>query len=257
MTIQMHTVYHNKTETKLAYVKKKGDISRPMIVFCGGFRSNMQGTKAIFLEEHALQNGYGSLRFDYMGHGGSEGNFEDGTISSWRQDTHTFLNDLTDQREIILVGSSMGGWISLLCAHSLGERLKGLIGISAAPDFTKDLVEDHFSETMRQDLKEKGYVDLPNEYSDEPYIITKALIEDGVSQSILHAPIEIKCPVILLQSKLDTSVPWTKALKIQDQLTSLHVEVVILKDGDHSLSRPQDLELIGHSINRVTISSYI
>ncbi len=249
MTIQMHTVYHKKIETKLAYSKKEGDLSKPMIVFCGGFRSDMQGTKALFLEAYAIQNGYGYIRFDYSGHGQSGGEFEEGTISSWTQDAKAIIRDLTDERDFILVGSSMGGWISLLCAKEFGSRVKGLIGVAAAPDFTKDMINEHFSEEMKNTLEQKGRVELPNEYSDEPYIITKALIDDGHQQSILGAPIDIECPVVLIQSKLDSSVPWEKALKIQERLTSEKVDVILLKDGDHSLSRPQDLKRLEQSID--------
>ena len=249
MTIQMHTVYHNKTETKLAYVKKNGDISKPLILFCGGFRSDMEGTKALFMQEYAEQHGYGYIRFDYMGHGKSGGDFEEGTIGSWTKDTKSIIDALTDARDLILVGSSMGGWISLLCAPHLKGRMKGLVGIAAAPDFTKDMVDDHFTSEMLAELNDKKFIALPNDYSDEPYIITKALIDDGAEQSILHAAINIDCPVVLLQSKLDTSVPWNKALKIKELLTSDNVDVVLLDDGDHSLSRPQDLERLAQAIS--------
>jgi len=250
MTIQTCTVYHNKTETKLAYVKKEGHLEKPVIVFCGGYRSDMQGTKAMFLEDYAQKNGYGYIRFDYMGHGQSEGIFEEGTIGSWAKDTMAIINELTDDKDIILVGSSMGGWISLLCGRELKERLKGVVGIAAAPDFTRDMMEQ-FTQGMKSDLVNKGHVELPNDYSPEPYIVTKALIDDGEKNSMLHAPIEIDCPVTLLQSKKDSSVPWEKALKIEEQLTSNNVNVILLEDGDHSLSRPQDLELLGQAIDKI------
>jgi esterase/lipase len=247
----MHTAHHSGKETALAYVKKDGDASKPMIIFCGGFRSDMQGTKAIFLEEYAQKNEYGFIRFDYSGHGKSEGKFEDGTISSWTKDAYTIMSDLSGDRDIILVGSSMGGWISLLLGAQMDKKLVGLIGLAAAPDFSKDMFSQ-FSAAMKMDLTEKGFTELPNDYSDDPYIITRALIDDGAHQCILHAPIDINCPVILLQSKCDTAVQWEKALKIQDKLTSDRVDVILLKDGDHSLSRPQDLKLLGQSIERLT-----
>lgn len=247
----MHTVRHSGKETALAYVKKGGDVSKPMIVFCGGFRSDMEGTKAIFLEAYAQKNEYGFIRFDYSGHGKSGGKFEEGTISSWTQEARTIISDLSDDRDIILVGSSMGGWVSLLLGAQMDKKLVGLIGIAAAPDFSKDM-SSQFSTVMKVDLTEKGFTELPNDYSDDPYIITRALIDDGAQQCILHAPININCPVILLQSKCDTAVQWEKALKIQDKLTSDRVDVILLKDGDHSLSRPQDLKLLAQSVERLT-----
>ncbi|MGB1076727.1 MAG: alpha/beta hydrolase [Bdellovibrionales bacterium] len=250
MTIQTHTVYHNKKETKLAYVKKQGSPDKPIIVFCGGYRSDMQGTKALFLEDYAQKNGYGYIRFDYMGHGQSEGVFEEGTIGSWKQDAMEIIKAQAEDKDVILVGSSMGGWISLLCGGELKGKLKGLVGIAAAPDFTKDMVSQ-FSSEMKEDLAKKGYVELPNDYSPDPYIVTKALIDDGEENSLLHAPINITCPVVLLQSKKDTSVPWEKALKIKEKLVSENVEIILLDDGDHSLSRPQDLALLGEAIEKV------
>ncbi len=250
MSIQTQTVYHNKTETKLAYVKKEGNVENPIIVFCGGYRSDMQGTKAIFLEEYAQKNAYGYIRFDYMGHGQSEGVFEEGTISSWTKDTMSIIKELVGNRKIILVGSSMGGWIGLLCAIELKDQLVGFVGIAAAPDFTRDMM-DQFSDEMKAVLQDRGRVDIPNEYSDEPYIVTKNLIEDGEKNSLLDSEIEINCSVVLLQSKLDTSVPWQKALKIEEHLTSDNVKVVLLEDGNHSLSREQDLELLAKSISEL------
>lgn len=249
MTHNMLTVYHNKKETKLAYVKKDGHVSKPMVVFFCGFRSDMQGTKALFLEQFCQEHELGFIRFDYSGHGQSGGAFEDGTISIWAEDARSIISNLSDNRKIILVGSSMGGWISLLIGPGLGEKLIGFVGLAAAPDFSKDM-QKQFSDEMETELKERGHTYVPNDYG-EPYIVTRTLLEDGDKQSVLHSPVDIKCPVILLQSKLDSAVKWEKALQIQECLMSDFVEVMLLKDGDHSLSRPQDLKLLAQSIQRL------
>lgn len=247
MTIKMHIVDHNKNQTKLAYMYCEGDLDKPVIVFCGGYKSDMQGTKAQFIEDFAAQKGYGSLRFDYAGHGRSEGLFEDGTIGSWTKDAKAIIAHCIKDRDIILIGSSMGGWIALLCALALGTQVKGIIGIAPAPDFTRDMVNE-FSDDMKADLDLNGYVELPNDYSDEPYRVTKQLIEEGEALSLLHAQIDITCPVHLIHSQKDTVVSWEKSLQIQDCLKTDHVVLKLLKDGDHSVSRPQDLALLAQSI---------
>ena len=216
----------------------------PTVMFCGGFRSDMEGTKAQFLEERCKARGQAYIRFDYSGHGASEGDFEDGTIGSWKDDTLAVLDALT-QGPVILVGSSMGGWISLLAALARPERVCGLVGIAAAPDFTREIYHEQFDDAMRAQLAAQGYVDVPSEYSETPYRITRALIEDGENHCLLDREIALDIPVRLLQGMNDSDVPWQKAYRIKNALTSEdRGAVLLIESGDHRLSRPEDLELL-------------
>lgn len=243
------TLMHLKTLTRsdgasIAYHKISGDKSgsvQPGVVFLGGFMSDMTGSKAQALEEHCRARGLGFVRFDYLGHGQSSGDFAEGTIGRWAEDAVAVLDELTEGPQI-LVGSSMGGWIMLLTALARPERIAGLIGIAAAPDFTEDLMWAGFTEEQRQQVLNKGRFEQPSEYGDDPYIITKALIEDGREHLLLRAPLPIRCPVRLLQGMRDDDVPWKTALRITEVLESEDVEVTLVKKGDHRLSEPEDLE---------------
>ncbi|MCI5086493.1 MAG: alpha/beta hydrolase, partial [Rhodovulum sp.] len=172
---------------KIAYVKTQG--TGPGIVFLGGFRSDMQGTKAVFLEDWAKQQGRAFLRFDYSGHGESSEAFEDGAIGDWAEDAREVLTHLTEGPQV-LVGSSMGGWISLLTARAMPERVCGLVGIAAAPDFTEDSMWAGFDEAQRAALMRDGRVELPSDY-DTPYTITRRLIEDGRNNLVLRDPLPL------------------------------------------------------------------
>lgn len=219
----------------------------PTIVFLPGFKSDMAGSKAVHLRDWAAARGRAMLRLDYAGHGASGGVFEDGTIGGWTADARAVIAART-QGPLLLVGSSMGGWIALLLARALPGRVAALVGIAAAPDFTETLLWDGLSETERAVLARDGYVERPSIYGEKPYRFTRALIEDGRAQRLLDRPIAVTCPVRLLQGQRDPDVPWPTALRIAEQLASEDVEVTLIKDGDHRLSRKQDLDLLVRTV---------
>ena len=216
-------------------VYDKIDGASPGLVFLHGLNSDRGGTKAQALAQHCSETGRSFLAFDMFGHGNSSGNFIDGGISRWTDDTVFVLDELVDNPQI-LVGSSMGGWVMLLAALARPHKVAGLIGIAAAPDFTEDLMWDTLSEQQRQDLIEHGAIEKPNDYEDEPYVVSKHLIDDGRSRLVLRNPIEITVPVRLIHGQQDTDVPWNSALRLSDAL-----EIILVKNGDHRLFRPQDL----------------
>ena len=210
----------------------------PGLVFLGGFMSDMGGTKALALEDYARRHGLAFLRFDYQGHGDSSGRFEEGTIGLWADDAVAALDNLTEGPQIV-IGSSMGGWVALLLALARPKRVKALVGIAAAPDFTEAMWGD-FSSEARDAIEKEGFWRMPSDYSDEPYLITKELIEDGRRRCLLGGRIAVRCPVRLLQGMEDTAVPWRTALRITEQVESNDVEVLLIKGGDHRLSgRPE------------------
>ena len=219
----------------------------PTIVFLPGFKSDMAGSKATHLRDWAATQGRAMLRLDYAGHGASGGAFEDGTIGSWTADAAAIITAYT-HGPLVLVGSSMGGWIALLLARSMPDRVAALVGIAAAPDFTETLLWNGLSEAERAILLVDGYLERPSVYGEKPYRFTRALIEDGRHHRLLDAPIPITCPVRLLQGQRDDDVPWPTALRIAEQLASDDVEITLIKDGDHRLSRPQDLALLTRTV---------
>jgi hypothetical protein len=225
---------------ELAWAREDG--RSPTVVFLPGFRSDMTGDKASALAAYCATRGQAMLRFDYSGHGASGGAFEDGTIGRWAADALAAIDGLSEG-PLILVGSSMGGWIALLAARARPERIAGLIGIAAAPDFTEVLMWQAMSFEQRATLMRDGVLHVPSQYGDR-YPITRALIEDGRNHLVLNERIALDCPVRLLHGQCDPDVPWAFALGIADQLTSRDVQVILVKDGDHRLSRPQDLELL-------------
>jgi pimeloyl-ACP methyl ester carboxylesterase len=232
---------------ELAWAREEG--RGPTVVFLPGFRSDMAGEKATALAAHCVARGQAMLRFDYSGHGASGGRFEDGTIGRWAADALAVI-DQASEGKLILVGSSMGGWIALLTARARPDRIAALIGIAAAPDFTEVLMWQAMGFEQRATLMSTGVLEVPSQYGD-PYLITRALIEDGRNHLLLNEPIAIDCPVRLLHGQRDPDVPWEFALRIADQLTGQDVRVVLLKDGDHRLSRPQDLTLLRQCLDAV------
>lgn len=221
------------------------------VVFLGGFKSDMQGTKALELESWCQAQGRSFLRFDYTGHGQSSGAFEDGTIGQWAQDALYALDHLTKGPQV-LVGSSMGGWLMLLVARERAERLRGLVGLAAAPDFTEDLMWRELNDEQRAQMERDGQVALPCDYDPgEPYIITKALIEDGKNNLLLREPLNIQMPIRLIQGMRDMDVPWQTAVKIQDALITDDVEIQFVKNGDHRLSEIADLNRLTRTLENL------
>jgi len=240
---------HGQNGVSIAYHRTRG--KSPGVVFLGGFMSDMTGTKAVTLEEFCRARGQAFLRFDYRGHGASSGRFEDGTIGLWADDALAAFDQLTDGPQI-LVGSSMGGWIALLTALARRGRVAGLVGIAAAPDFTEDLLWNAFPPDQRAALLREGVVRLPSEYSDKPYSIALKLIEDGRRHLLLRETIDLACPVRLLHGMRDPDVPWQRSVKLAEQLAAPDVRVVLVKDGDHRLSREQDLALLCRSVEELS-----
>jgi pimeloyl-ACP methyl ester carboxylesterase len=214
----------------------------PTIVFLPGFRSDMEGAKALHLAAVAVARGQAMLRLDYSGHGASGGCFEDGTIGLWTEDALALIDSLTEG-PLLLVGSSMGGWIGLNVALARPDRIAAYIGIAAAPDFTETMIWKAMPEAARAVLMAKGVIHVPSEYG-EPLAVTRALIEDGRRHLRLAAPIPLRCPVRLLQGQRDGDVPWRTALAIADHVESDDVQVILIKDGDHRLSRASDLAVL-------------
>jgi len=229
---------------RLAYARLAG--AAPGVVFLGGFRSDMGGTKALFLRDWCAARGRAFLRLDYSGHGASGGAFEDGTIGRWTEDAALLIDRLTEGPQL-LVGSSMGGWIALLLARRMPGRIAALLGIAAAPDFTERLMLATMSADQRATLARDGVVLIPSDYG-EPYPITRALIEEGRAHLLLDSPIPFQGKVRLLQGMADPDVPWRHALAIAERLTTADVVLTLIKDGDHRLSRPQDLALLGTTL---------
>ena len=224
---------------RLAYRASAPTGSPLTFVWLSGFKSDMSGTKVTELEAWARTAGHGFLAFDYSGHGESDGAFEDGTISAWRADALAAI-DAHTSGPVILVGSSMGGWMALLTALARPARVAGLVLIAPAPDFTEKLMWPEFSPDAQAEIMEKGFTLRPSDY-DEPYTNTRALIEDGRTWQILDAPIQIDVPVRILQGKEDADVPWRHAERLVDTITSSDLVFTLIKDGDHRLSRDQDI----------------
>jgi pimeloyl-ACP methyl ester carboxylesterase len=229
---------------ELAWSSQRGHA--PTVVFLPGFRSDMTGDKASAIAAFCADRGQACLRFDYSGHGASGGRFEDGSIGQWSRDALTAIDSLSEG-PLILVGSSMGGWIALLAALARRERISALIGIAAAPDFTEALMWHAMIPAQRDTLMRDGILHVPSQYG-EPTPITRALIEDGRNHLLMDHPIAIDCAVRLLHGQQDPDVPWETALRLAARVISQDVQVTLVKDGDHRLSRPQDLALLHRAL---------
>jgi pimeloyl-ACP methyl ester carboxylesterase len=223
---------------RIAYATTEG--RAPTVVFLGGFRSDMMGTKALTLESWAGKNGHAYLRFDYLGHGQSSGRFEDGTIGRWLDDSLAAIDSLTTGK-LVLVGSSMGGWLSLLAARARPERLAGLVLLAAAPDFTERMLLEGLSPRDRAILEREGRLERPSQYSPEPSVFTWKLIEEGRKHLLLDKPLKLPCRVRLLHGQSDPDVPWEYSLQIARHLEAPEVVTTFIKGGDHRLSTPADL----------------
>jgi len=222
--------------------------SLPTVMFMPGFFSHMEGTKARRLESFCRDRGNAYLRFDYRGHGESEGRFEDGTVSDWLNDTLLVLDNIAE-KPVIAVGSSMGGWIALLAALKRSNAINGLVGIASSPDFTQSLYNDRLNEQQRHEINEQGFLQQASEYRDDPIIITRKLIEDGKHHLLLHRKyLDISFPVCLIHGKMDRDVPWGKSLALQHRIGMDRCKLILVPDGKHRLSREQDLQLIERAV---------
>ncbi|HXH02129.1 MAG TPA: alpha/beta hydrolase [Candidatus Competibacteraceae bacterium] len=226
---------------RLAYRRSPG--RGPGVMFLGGFMSDMSGIKARTLEDFCRARGQAYVCFDYFGHGRSDGAFRDATVGRWREDALAVLDQLTAGPQI-LVGSSMGGWLMLLAALARPERVVGLVGIASAPDFTEDLLFPGLAPELQAALRRVGAIHIPSQYSTQPYAITLRLIEEARAHLLLRAPIPLACPVRLLHGMADPDVPWQTSQRLLERLESADVHLTLIKDGDHRLSREQDLALL-------------
>lgn len=232
----------------LAYVASLANDEGAVVVFIHGFKSDMDGTKAVFLEEKCREKGISFLRLDCAAHGKSGGDFAACSISSWVEDMMDVIAHVCDQRRVILIGSSMGGWLSLLAARQDSKRVVGVIGIAAAPDFTDEIFFERLGQKQRDIIMQEGKVEIPSGYENSNYVISRLLIEDGRGNFLLKEQQPIYCPIVLMQGKRDEDVPWEKAQWIKDKVMSDHVEIVFVEDGDHRLSRDQDLALLWNNV---------
>ncbi|MBB5684353.1 alpha/beta fold hydrolase [Sphingobium boeckii] len=222
---------------RLAYAHRAG--TGPTIVFLPGYMSDMQGTKALALDGWAAATGRAMLRFDYAGCGESEGEFESGTLTGWRDDA-LFLIDTLIEGPVILVGSSMGGWIMLLAAIDRPDRMAALVGVAAAPDFT----DWGFTQDEKIQMLSYGRIEKPSDYGDAPMVATRIFWQSGEANRLLRRKPEIDCPVRLLHGQRDPEVPWNHSTHLAAQLRSDDVQVILIKDGDHRLSRDGDLKVL-------------
>lgn len=228
---------------------RQRDGAAPGLFWMGGFKSDMKGTKAEALDQWAAAQGRACTRYDYSGHGESGGQFADGTIGRWLEESLAVFTEFCRGPQIV-IGSSMGGWLALLLARELrkldaekrGAEIKGIVLIAPAPDFTETLMWERFTPEIKKEIEEKGFWQRPSEYSDEPYPITRKLIEDGREHLLLGGLIETGCPVRILQGVKDEDVPWQHATELVSRLARDDVILTLVKDGDHRLSRPEDIE---------------
>ena len=224
---------------RIAYHHTPGCL--PGVVFCAGFKSDMQGGKALALERWCRARGRQFTRFDYGGHGLSSGEFSQGTIGAWRDDGLAVLDQVTTGPQVI-VGSSMGGWMMLLLALARPERVAALVGVAAAPDFTRDLLERRLDGAQRSELARTGYCELPNDYDDgTPHRIGQQLLDEARDHMLLEGEIDVNVPVRLLHGQRDPDVPWQRALEIARLLRSRDVELQLIKSGEHRLSGERDI----------------
>jgi len=232
------TQFLERGSHRLAYEHIVG--RTPGVLFCGGFMSDMTGSKATALAIHCRQQGRAFVRFDYSGHGASGGRFADGCIGDWLGDALAVLDELAAGPQVV-VGSSMGGWIALLLALARPQRVRALALLAPAPDFTQAIWDDELSPAERERMGRDGHIERPSEYSQQPYLITRRLIEDGRRHLLLDGPIDIRCPVRILHGMRDSDVPWRRSITLVERLQGDDVALTLLKNGDHRLSNPDDL----------------
>jgi pimeloyl-ACP methyl ester carboxylesterase len=244
----MPTLFQGPKGRQIAYHQTPG--RGPGVVFLGGYRSDMTGTKAQHLQDWATAKGHAFLRFDYSGHGQSSGQFDQGGIGDWSEDAMAIIAGLTLGPQI-LIGSSMGGWISLLVARAMPSRVAGLIGIAAAPDFTEDLMKARFSPDQNKALEATGFVEESSEYSDQPNRITKAFLDDGANHLVLRSDLSLPFPVRLLQGTADVDVPPAVAHRLFDHADSPDMRLTLVKGADHRFSTQPCLDLMVETLEEV------
>jgi pimeloyl-ACP methyl ester carboxylesterase len=236
-----HSILTRDEGATIGYRRRDG--KSPAVVFLCGFNSDMSGTKAESLDAFCAARGHAFVRFDYFAHGVSSGDFGDVTIGHLLGDTLAVIDKLTEGK-LVLVGSSIGGWLMLLAALARPERVKALVGIAAAPDATEDLMWQRMPFELREDVITKGAVRVPSKYSEAGYLITRKLIEEARDRFVMRAPLAIDQPVRLLHGMMDPDVPFETSLTLADRLSGGDVQVILVKDADHRLSRTQDIELL-------------
>ena len=221
---------------RLAFRHRRG--RGPTLLFLPGYMSDMEGGKATALDAWAAREGRAMLRFDYAGCGASDGDFEAQTLARWRDDAIAMVDSV--EGPVVLVGSSMGGWLMLLAALARPQRVTGLVGIAAAPDFTGW----GFSDEQKRTIREEGRLVEPSPYGEQPYVTSRAFWESGETLKLLESDIPLHCPIRLLHGAADADVPWRISLAVLERIRSADVQLHLVKDGDHRLSRPQDIDLL-------------
>ncbi len=242
--VQFETVGAPSDKRHIAYIRTQGNA--PGVFWLGGYVSDMQGTKVLALDRWARRSGHAMTRFDYSGHGASHGAFADGTISRWLEEAHAIFDRHTQGAQIV-VGSSMGAWIALLLARRLKaagapERLRAMVLIAPAPDFTERLMWKSFSAKERETIMQAGQLEIPADNDYEPYIVTRAIIEDGRRNLVMDGPLDVGCPVHILQGREDTVVPVAHALALLEFLSADDASITLIDGGDHRLSRDADID---------------
>ncbi|MEM7291220.1 MAG: alpha/beta hydrolase [Pseudomonadota bacterium] len=243
-----------ETGRKIAVCHRAGQT--PGLVWLGGYRSDMAGTKAAALDQWAMETGHANCRHDYSGHGESGGDFMAGTISRWLEESLAVFDRFCAQGAHVLVGSSMGGWVALRMVEELAkrgqsDRLKALLLLAPAPDFTHELMKPQLTEDQINQLENRGYMEEPSEYSPDPNIFTKALFDDGDKNRVMKGMIETGCPVHILQGMQDPDVPYEHAMKLVTHLPNEQVSMTLIKDGDHRLSRDEDIALLLRTVEHL------
>lgn len=233
---------------RLAYRKTEG--KPPCVIFMGGFMSDMEGTKAAFLEQHCTRRGLGYLRFDYSGHGASEGEVKESTIGGWLGDALTVIDRLS-KGPLVLIGSSLGGWIAFLAARARAKRVKGLIGLAPALDFTERLLWENLSSAKRRVLVAEGEISVPSGYDESPYVFTRELIEEGRKHLLLKSPLKLPMPVRIIHGLKDRDVPHDLSLEIMKRLDSPDFALELVGGAGHRLSEKNDLARLARTLDEV------
>ncbi len=245
-------LYYSNQENFLAYRQNRAKShNKHGIIFLSGFKSDMNGTKAQAISEYAIKNDYDFISFDYFGHGNSSGEFINGTINTWLENAIKIIDELTKDQPQILVGSSMGGWIMLLAALARPQRVAGLVGLAAAPDFTEELIWNCMSEKQKEELNKEREIFFNNEFCEDAYQISYDLIHQSRQHLLLNDQIAIDVPIRLIHGMEDKDVPYQTSIRVAEKVTSNDVEVRLLKNSGHRLSSPEDFKIIYQTISEL------